>query len=254
MMHALVASVAMAALSLPLGGTAHRKTEEANEKYTEKAYEDALRGYTEAQVGAPEAPELHYDIGNVLYRRENWKGAAEEYARALLSAAPTLSPSVSYNLGNALFKQENFDDAAKAYRRTLEAVPGDRDAKRNLELSLRAVEQKKQQQKDPQKQKQQKEQERQEQQQQQQQQQNQQPAPGGDKKKNEEDKKAPGESKPEPGDDGKQGGKDKQREGGMTPEEAKSLLDSLGEQEKAALKRQAERRLKQEDSGPEEDW
>jgi tetratricopeptide (TPR) repeat protein len=248
MIHALVASVAMAALSLPLGGTVHRKTEEANGKYTEKAYDDALRGYTEAQVGAPEAPELHYDIGNVLYRQENWQGAAEEYSRALLSAAPTLSPSVSYNLGNALFKQEKFDDAAKAYRRTLEAIPGDRDAKRNLELSLRAVEQKQQQQKDPQ-QKQDKEEEQKEKQQQ-----KQQPAPGGDQKKNEEEKKAPGESKPEPGDDRKQGGKDKKREGGMTPEEAKSLLDSLGEQEKAALKKQAERRAKQEDSGPEEDW
>ena len=83
MMHAVVAGVALAALSLPVGGTAHRKNEEGNKRYEEKAYDDALRAYTEAQVGAPEAPELHYDIGNVLYRQldrqrpwmiEAWEG------------------------------------------------------------------------------------------------------------------------------------------------------------------------------------
>jgi hypothetical protein len=40
----------------------------------------------------------------------------------------------------------------------------------------------------------------------------------------------------------------------MTPEQARNLLDSLGEQEKAALRKDAERRARQEDSGPAEDW
>ena len=244
MMHAVVAGVALAALSLPIGGTVHRKTEEGNRRYEEKVYDDALRAYTEAQVGAPEAPELHYDIGNVLYRQEKWDGASEAYARALLSATPTLAPSVSYNLGNALFRQEKYDEAARAYRRTLESVPEDRDAKRNLELSLRAAEEKKQQQKE------------QEQQQQQQKQgkdkKEQQPAGGGNERKDEkQQQQAP---KPEPRDEQDRSGKERRPAGGMTAEQAKNLLDSLREQEKAALKKQAERRAKQEESAPAEDW
>jgi tetratricopeptide (TPR) repeat protein len=234
MMHAVVAGVALAALSLPIGGTVHRKTEEGNRRYEEKVYDDALRAYTEAQVGAPEAPELHYDIGNVLYRQEKWDGASEAYARALLSATPTLAPSVSYNLGNALFRQEKYDEAARAYRRTLESVPGDRDAKRNLELSLRAAEEKKQQQKQGKDKKEQ------------------QPADGGNERKDEkQQQQAP---KPEPRDEQDRSGKERRPAGGMTAEQAKNLLDSLREQEKAALKKQAERRAKQEESEPAEDW
>jgi len=236
MMQAVIAAAALAALSLPVGGAAHRKTEDGNRKYEEKAYDDALRAYTEAQVVAPEAPELHYDIGNVLYRKEEWEGAAEEFSRALLSAPPTLSPSVSYNLGNAFYRMEKYDEAAKAYRRTLEVVPGDRDAKRNLELSLRAAEQQKEQQPDQDRQK--KDQERDEEQKQEQEQE-QNPSSGEDRREDERQKK----QEPEP-----------QPAGRMSQEEARSLLDSLGEQEKAALRKQAERRARQEESGPEEDW
>ncbi len=242
MIHAVVASVALAALSLPVGGAVHRKNEEGNRKYEEKAYEDALRDYTEAQVGAPDAPELHYDIGNVLYRQEKWDGAAEEYSRALLSAPPSLAPSVSYNLGNALFRQDKFDEAAKAYRRTLETDPGDREAKRNLELALRAAQEKKQQPKQQKQQQQQKEGKGKKEPQ---------PSAGGEQRKDEKQPEAP---KPQPGEEQQKGGKDQKPAGGMTAEQAKSLLDSMREQEKAALMKQAMQRAKQEESEPAEDW
>ncbi len=54
-------------LTAPLGGNAYRKTEEGNRHYVDGLYEEALRAYTEAQVDLPEAPQLFYDIGNVLY-------------------------------------------------------------------------------------------------------------------------------------------------------------------------------------------
>ena len=52
-----------------------------------------------------------------------------------------------HNLGNALFNDKKYDDAVKAYTRALKSVPQDGDAKHNLELALRALEQKQQQQK-----------------------------------------------------------------------------------------------------------
>lgn len=120
----------------PLGGEAHHRTEQANRLYAEGRWDDALRAYTEAQVASPDAPELLYDIGNVLYRKEDWVGAEEAFGRALASATPELGRHAAYNLGNALFRQERYQEAAEAYRRSLEIAPDDPEAKRNLELAL----------------------------------------------------------------------------------------------------------------------
>ena len=223
MIHALVAGVALAAISLPIGGTVHRKTEEGNRKYAEKSYEDALRAYTEAQVGAPEAAELHYDIGNVLYRKEDYAAAVEAYRRALAGNRSDLLPDAAYNLGNAQFRERRFREAAEAYRQGLEIRPDDPDARRNLELALRALEQESRSEPQPQDQQQEQEQERDPQQQQQQEQPQQEP-----------------QSRPEGGQ-------------GMSPEEAERLLDRIADLEKEAMKRRPAKAA-QGESPKEKDW
>ena len=135
----------LAGLSTLLGGEAHRRTEKGNRLYLKGEQEPALTEYQKAQASVPEAPQLHYDIGNVLYRQENWAGAAEAYEHALGVAGPELSARAAYNLGNALFHDEKYDEAVKAYTRALRGVPGDGDAKHNLEMALRALEQQKKQ-------------------------------------------------------------------------------------------------------------
>ena len=138
--------VLLAGLSTLLGGEAHRRTEKGNALYLEGENDPAISEYQKAQAKLPDAPQLHYDIGNVLYRQENWAGAAEAYEQALGAADPDLSARAAYNLGNALFHDEKFDDAVKAYTRALKGAPKDDDAKHNLEMALRALEQQKQQQ------------------------------------------------------------------------------------------------------------
>ncbi len=146
------AVVLLSVLSGLFGGKAHRKNLEGNREYEAKAYDEALAAYTEAQVPAPDAPELHYDLGNVLYRKGNFEGAENAYRRSLTTAPSGFAPDASYNLGNALYRAERYDEAVSAYRRTLEARPGDADARRNLELALRALEAQKQPQPQPQEQ------------------------------------------------------------------------------------------------------
>ncbi len=68
----------------------------------------------------PSAPELHYDIGNVLYRQGDFEGAAEAFTRALPSAGPGLRPAAAYNLGNARYRQKEYAKAVEAYQRALE--------------------------------------------------------------------------------------------------------------------------------------
>jgi tetratricopeptide (TPR) repeat protein len=222
-----LAIVLLAGVSSFLGGEAHRRTEKGNAEYIEGKTDAALENYQKAQAVVPEAPQLHYDLGNVLYRQENWAGAAEAYQHALGAAGPELAPRAAFNLGNALYKDEKFDEAAKAYMRSLKAQPKDADAKHNLEMALRALEAQKQQQKQKPK--------------------------DQDKKQDKDDKEQQNQSAGEqqkPDDKGKSSPKP----GQMSPEEAGKLLDRLNDQERENLKKQQARAAKPGESTPEKDW
>lgn len=235
----LTVVLAASSLILPLGGTAYRKTHEGNRHYVDGLYEDALRAYTEAQVELPEAPQLFYDIGNVLYRQQDFEGAAEAYTRALLSAPADLGRDAAYNLGNARFRQQEFGAARDAYTRALKGDPSDVDAKRNLELALRALEQQQQQgqddpnnessdedkdgQQDPQAQPADKEQPQQQDQ---------------DQDQDGQQQQQSGETQPqEQQDPGSTPESSKPADGEMTQEQAERLLDSAAEDEKESLRR-----------------
>ena len=233
-----LALVLAAGLSSLLGGEAHRRTEKGNAKYLKGEHQPALTEYQKAQSVIPEAPQLHYDIGNVLYRQEDWAGAAQQYEQALGAADADLSSRAAYNLGNALFNDKKYDDAVKAYTRALKSTPKDADAKHNLEMALRALEQQKQQQ-------QQKQQNKDEQPKKQDE--KQQPSGGSP-----EDQKPSGEKSPQ-GEGKDPDKKPGQKPGGMTQQEAEKLLDRLNDQEKQNVKR-AQAKQPKSDRTPEKDW
>ena len=253
----------LGAVALPFGGGAHRKTEEGNQSYLDGEYDEALRAYTEAQVRAPQAAELYYDIGNVLYRQGDYEGAAEAYTRALLEGQPALQNAAAFNLGNARYHLEQYDDAVSSYERALRLAPQDADAKRNLELALRAREAQQEQQQDKKGQRGQKDQEdqqeqaeseasdnQQQQEQQQQQQQERKPEDGASKPSAGDEKGGDGRS----GKEGEPGQGAAPRPGEMSPEDAARLLDSLEEQELDNLRQRLLERRARRTPGTEKDW
>ena len=206
----------------------------------EQAYEDALRAYTEAQVELPEAPELFYDIGNVLFRQGDLAGAEEAWTRAMAGADGDLLAEISLNLGNARYQRQAFQEAVDAYSQALAARPEDRDTKRNLELALRRL-------------------------QAQQQQQQQEPQDGDPKQENEDSNSGPQDQEkqdPQQGqqpkgetDPGEQDPAQQPAGGEMTREEAARLLDSLEAQEKDNLKKEEEvRKRARAGERREKDW
>lgn len=221
----IAAALLAASLLTPFGGKAHRKTEEGNRHFAAEDWERALAAYTEAQVAAPEAPELHYDIGNVLYRQQEWEAAAEAFERALAAGPAELQPQAAYNLGNVRFQQQAYDKAVEAYRRALEAVPGDPDAKRNLELSLRALREQRQQQ-------------------------------SPDRQRGSGEREPPSDGPPQPGAEGgprpsppPPGGA-----GSMSPDQAARLLDAAEQAERAGLRDEARRLAGRGVPSREKDW
>jgi len=136
---------------LPLCASAVAKTPagkvaEGNRLFREGEMEQALERYTEAQQELEDTSPVDYNIGNVLYRQGEYERAMEEYRRALAADDPELARQARFNMGNAHFQAQQYDKAIQDFSEVLRLSPEDMDAKRNLELSLRAMQQQPQQQ------------------------------------------------------------------------------------------------------------
>ena len=203
------------------------RNNEGNRLYEERQYDDALKLYTDAQARLPNAPELHYNIGNVLFRKSQFDKAAEEYRKAESAADPVLAQRATYNRGNALLMQRRPKEAVQAYVQALRARPDDADAKRNLELALRMMQQQeKEQQKEPKDQDQ-------------------------DQKDEEKETPQPAEgdqSEPQP-----QATPPRPKPGQMSEAEARRLLDALREEERQGVRKHA-RAAVPDRRDPEQDW
>ena len=218
----------LAAIPAPvLAADVATRNNEGNRLYEQKKYDEALRKYTDAQALKPEAPELHYNIGNVLFRKGEVDKAIEEYMRAQSAADVRLKEAATYNRGNALLQAGKAQDAVNAYVQALRLDPTDAEAKRNLELALRLLQQQKQQQQ-------------------------QQKQPDDQQRKQDQDRQPePSPQDREPSDPGKEPQK---RPGQMSEEEARRILEALREAEKEGLKKHARAATPKRPRNPEEDW
>ncbi|PYQ15007.1 MAG: hypothetical protein DMH00_00355 [Acidobacteria bacterium] len=236
------AAICAASVTSPLLASARAKNAEGNHLYKEKKYPEALKKYTEAQLEAPDSPQLHYNLGNVFFRQGEAEKAREEYRRALAAADASLDPKAVYNLGNTFFNQQQFQEAASAYQRALKLNPRDQDAKRNLELALLRMKEQKQQQ--PSQGKDQKQSPQPSGQQQQ-------PEPSPSPQKEKQDPKAHDGEKQDPQKQQKQAASP--QKGSLSREEAERILSALQEDEKANLKRRLESQ-QEEPKEVDEDW
>ena len=205
--------------------SAASKNNEGNRLYERRQLDEALKMYTDAEATRPGAPELHYNIGNVLFRKGELEKAIEEYQRARAASSPVLRQAATFNSGNALLREGKLQEAVGAYMQALRARPDDRDAKRNLELALKLLEeQKKKQQQEPQSE------------------------PKKDDKKNPPQQPQPSNGQSEQGKSAPQ-----PRPGSMSEEEARRILDALADQQKEELKKHVQATAPKERT-PEEDW
>lgn len=233
------------------------KVRRGNESYLAGDLEEALARYTDAQVDVPDSPILHYNIGNVLFRQGDYERAMDEYRLAELSDDPGLRGSARFNIGNAHFLSQEFDKAVEDYAKVLRENPDDADAKRNLELALRALQQQQQQPQDRQQQDEEQEPDQQDQdpqqqdqqaQEDQQQQESQASGEQEDRRDEAQEQQQDGSQEPRP----PESPADQQQAEGETPqpsdgtqageptlpeEEAARILDALKQEEKENMKR-----------------
>ncbi len=219
------------ALAIVTGGNARAdsagaRNNEGNRLYNQKRYDEALKMYTDAQTSRPDAPELHYNIGNVLFRKGEYDKAAEEYLKAQAAADRSLAESATFNRGNALLMQNRLPEAVSSYVQALRQAPGDADAKHNLELALRMMQEQQKQQQQPKQ-----------------------------DQKSPDQKDDSSQSQPQP----QKGAPDAQQQpsqgkpGEMSQEEANQVLAALREAEKEGIRKHAQAAAA-EHPQPEKDW
>ncbi len=226
----------------PVGDEVIEKSAQAKQQYEEGHYDQALQLYRQAQIEAPEARALNFNVGSTLFKTGDYAGAAAEFDAATTAEDARLKARSYYNLGNTHYQQQQYGQAVEAYKQALDHDWQDQDAKANLELALAKQQEQQQEQKEQQEQQQSQDQGQQQpqpgdqgqQQQDRQNQQNQQPQQdqqqGQAQQPSQQD--AQGDQPERQGGEGRAGQRNR-----MDREEAEQLLDALRDREKQAHQR-----------------
>ena len=126
---ALIALPAIAFYLAACGPTPDQVNNSGHEPYGGADYETALGAYEGARDRVPMSGEPHYNVGNTLYRMDEFEESLKEYDEALKYARGDLRSRGFFNRGNAAFQTEQYAQAVEAYKEVLRANPDDLDAK-----------------------------------------------------------------------------------------------------------------------------
>lgn len=141
----LLGLLALAACS-PEGPLAYDLNQQGGQLYRQSRFGEALESFRQAQLQRPDLPELNFNAGDALYQLAEYDRALRETQRALAAGDAELRGQAHFNMGNGHYQMERFQDAYEEYKKALREDPGDFDAKVNLELALRRLQQQERQQ------------------------------------------------------------------------------------------------------------
>ena len=126
---------------------------------------------------APADPTANFNLGDALFRQNNFDSAARTFgAGADNSRDSSLRQNSLYNQGVALVKGQKLKESIDAWEKALKINPSDQETRENLQKALLELKRQQQQQQDQKKKQDQQQQKKQDQKDQQQQQQQPQPS------------------------------------------------------------------------------
>ncbi|HEY9723065.1 MAG TPA: VWA domain-containing protein [Oscillatoriaceae cyanobacterium] len=126
---------------------------EAGKAYSQGDYQRAETLLQSAERMDPRNYRLFYNEGEALYQLKRYQQSINTFEHAWELAPPEQRPMIGYNLGNALFRYaettgdlKGYERAITEYERVLQDNPKDADARHNLEVARRRLQQAKKQQ------------------------------------------------------------------------------------------------------------
>lgn len=195
---------------------------EGNEAYRKQNFPQATESYNQALKLSPDNQVAQYNLGNALFRSDQFDDAVTRYEESFRNAkTPDEKARASYNRGVALNKLNRLEEAIEAYKEALRNKPTDEQARENLQKALQELKQK----------------------------QNQDQQNKNDEQKDEKDKKDQNKGNQQQ-DEQKKEEKQKNK---LSQKEVEQLMKSLEEKEKE-LRNKMERQQKASPVRPEKDW
>lgn len=191
------------AMALPILKGKNQNIENGNQALSQKAYDQAITHYKQAhEEFNNQKLEIFLNEGLTYSQKGDKNSARQSLERVLLSDNSQLRSRSYYLLGNTFFDEKNYEQAIGYYKKSLKENNKNQDARYNLELAKKLLEQKK------------KEEEKKQQ----------------EKPKNQEDQKEKKEKPEEKQENKSQEQEDKERE---EKKQMMKLLDNIDNQEKA---------------------
>ncbi|MBW6489615.1 MAG: tetratricopeptide repeat protein [Lentimicrobium sp.] len=120
-----------------------------NKLYEEGKFKEAEIDYRKALEKKPESVKGSFNLGNSLYRQENYEEAAKNFAGAerLIKDSDVKGKSAAlHNLGNTLLKDKKIKESIEAYKQALRINPTDDETRYNLAWAMNQLQQQQQQQ------------------------------------------------------------------------------------------------------------
>jgi Ca-activated chloride channel family protein len=126
-----------------------------NELYKKQQYDRAAEEFQKAADLNAKNPTSLFNLGNALYKSKKPEAAQKVFDDAAENATDATGKSkATYNKGVTLTRQNKLQESIDAYKQTLRLVPGDEEARQNLQKALNELKKQQQQQQQQQKPKQ----------------------------------------------------------------------------------------------------
>ncbi|MBN2345040.1 MAG: tetratricopeptide repeat protein [Candidatus Aminicenantes bacterium] len=131
---------------------AARRNQKGIEAYRRGEFTEALELFLSAKGLKSNAPALANNTAAALYQLKKYPEAFDEFSHIEAAKLKADAPGLHYNLGNALYRLGRFPEALESYKRCLRLDPGDIQAKKNFELTLKKIQEEQEPQPNPQQQ------------------------------------------------------------------------------------------------------
>ena len=120
-------------------------THRGNQSFEKGDFDDASYHYLKTLEDKSDDFRAQYNLGNTLYKKNQYSDAVSTYQKALKNAKTKEQKTAAlYNLGNAYFKNKQQKEAVDSYKQALKLDPNNQTILKNLQIALQKKDSKEQ--------------------------------------------------------------------------------------------------------------